>query len=114
MALPKKYRFSNRREIQDIMRYGQKRFLALGRLIFRTNAAKRGQRFLVVVPNSVSKKSTIRHRLKRQFESLFYLHRVELTLGLDAVLILNPNAAGLSKKELFSEFMKTIPILKRL
>lgn len=108
MALPSVNRFQSRRGISDVIRRGRRHPTTIGRLAFIVAASDYSRRFLAVVPNAVSKKSTVRHRLKRRLESLFYRHREEFPPGLNAVLTLFPNSANMSKNELTSEFKKII------
>lgn len=102
MALPKEFRFRNRREVITLIRSGARLRLPIGVLHYRIQPGERSHRFLAVVPNRVSKESTVRHRWKRRVEGLFSRHANEFPPGFCGVVVLGPAVVQLSRRDLAS------------
>lgn len=96
--LPLKNRLKKRKDIEKVVREGQKN--QEGFLILKmTRNNLRESRFAFVVSRKVSKKATVRNKLKRRLREVIRLKIDEIKPGFDIVLIALP---GLEKKD-FSE-----------
>jgi len=60
-------------------------------------------RFAFVISTKVSKKSTIRNRLKRQLREIIRLNKLKIKSGFDLVISTNTKALGRDYKELEDE-----------
>jgi len=70
------------------------------RLKFLANG-RPASRFGIVISTKVSKKATVRNRLKRQLREILRLHRPQIKSGLDLVFTINSELVG--KKYAFLE-----------
>lgn len=68
MALPRALRFRRRHDVLAVLSRGRRVDTPLGRVSVRRLPAGRG-RILFVVPAAVAKRSTTRHRIKRQLDA---------------------------------------------
>lgn len=60
-------RFSNRRDIRNVLRFGRRLHVRLGRILIAPAGTDRG-RILFIVSSAVAKKSARRNRIKRQLD----------------------------------------------
>lgn len=85
-------RFTSRREIARIIRNGRKIMLPVGRVSALPASGPAG-RILFVVPKTVSKKSTVRNRIRRILAAWARERDVARVLGQDLVVFVNPALA---------------------
>lgn len=95
-------RFTNRREVSRIIRNGQRLRLPLGRVSILPASGPIG-RILFVVPKAVSKKSTVRNRIRRILVAWARERNVGALLGRDLVVFVDPALAGASPRAIRSE-----------
>lgn len=72
MALPKKFRFTSKAEINSLFSNAKRRTSPLFTLLLRNNT-NNGLRLAVLVTKKVDKRSTQRNILKRKFNEIFQL-----------------------------------------
>lgn len=95
-------RFTNRREVSRIIRNGQRLRFPLGRIVILPAPGPIG-RILFVVPKVVSKKSTVRNRIKRILAAWARERNVGAFLGRDLIVFVDPALAGMSPRAIRSE-----------
>ena len=95
-------RFSNRREVSRIIRNGQRLRLPLGRVAILPAFGPIGRIFFVV-PKAVSKKSTVRNRIRRILAAWARERNVGAFLGRDLVVFVDPALAGMSPRAIRGE-----------
>lgn len=88
-------RLSSRREIIRIIRNGRKSMLPIGRVSALPASGPVG-RVLFVVPKTVSKKSTVRNRIRRILDAWARERNVAQLLRQDLVVFVNPALAALA------------------
>lgn len=101
--LPKANRLKKKKDFEKVLRTGtglKEDFLILK---FVSNNLKKS-RFGIIVSLKISKKATIRNRIKRRLRQLIRLKLSEIKKGIDVVLIATP---GLETKD-FWEIEETI------
>jgi ribonuclease P protein component len=107
--LKKKNRLRKRKEIKRVFREGKgfkEKFLVLKRV--ENNL--RESRFCIIVPQDVSKKPTVRNRIKRRMREAIGQILKEIEKGYDVVLIALPEILG---KDFFSINEATKKIFKK-
>ncbi len=101
--LPKINRIKKKKDFEEIFKKGKN--LKNGFLIFKVAKNNLNQsRFGFVVSQKVSKKATIRNKIKRRMSEIIRLNSKNIKNGIDAVLVALP---GIEKKE-FSEIQNSI------
>ncbi|MBI4132525.1 MAG: ribonuclease P protein component [Candidatus Sungbacteria bacterium] len=93
MALPRAMRFRDRRELRRLLRVGRRFRTPLGTAIAVPSPRGCG-RVLFVISKAVAKKSTVRHRIKRQLDAWAAEYAKELLSGRDIVVFISPAAAA--------------------
>lgn len=88
-------RFASRREIIRIIRNGRKIILPIGRVSVLPAAGPVG-RVLFVVPKTVSKKSTVRNRIRRILDAWARERDAARLLRRDLVVFVHPTLALLA------------------
>lgn len=97
MALPRAMRFAGSAEVRAHLGAGRRLWTPLGRAVL--NVRGRG-RALFVVPSTVSKRSTVRNRIRRQLDGWAAGLAARSLKGLDLVVFVSPDARALSAAEL--------------
>lgn len=104
--LPKNYRLKKRNEFDRVFKSGRKfkeDFLLLK--VVKSNFQK--NRFAFLVSQKVSKKATIRNKIKRRLRAMVRIRLPKIKSEFDVVLVANP---GLEKKDFWEleEILDTI------
>lgn len=86
-------RFVSRREIVRVIRSGRRIMLPIGRVSALPASGPAG-RILFVVPKTVSKKSTVRNRIRRILAAWARERDAARVLGRDIVIFVNPALAA--------------------
>lgn len=102
--LPKKYRLTKNAEFLRVNRSGKRAFSAYFRLNYLANHGA-ASRFGQVISNKISKKATVRNRLKRQVSEIIRLNKRKIIDGYDLVIFLNQQAIGRTYQELEKELV---------
>ncbi|OGY49480.1 MAG: ribonuclease P protein component [Candidatus Buchananbacteria bacterium RIFCSPHIGHO2_02_FULL_45_11b] len=97
--LPVKYRLTQDRDFKRINAGGKSVFSAYFRLRYLANKLP-NSRFAVVVSTKISKKATIRNRLKRQTREILRLNREKIKDGFDLIISVQNRALGRDYEEL--------------
>ena len=93
MALPRAMRFRNRRQLRHLLNAGRRFRTPLGTAVTTPSPRGRG-RILFVVSKAVAKKSSARHRIKRQLDA-WAMEQVQKFLSQrDIVVFVSPAAAA--------------------
>lgn len=95
-------RFTNRREVARIIRNGQRMRFPLGRVAILPASGPIGRIFFVV-PKAVSKKSTVRNRIRRILAAWARERNVGALLGRDLVVFVDPALVGMSPRAIRDE-----------
>ena len=103
-------RLSREKDFKKINSRGKSFFSSLFRLRVLDNHSQRS-RFSVVITTKVSKKATVRNRLKRQVKEIVRLNSAKLKQGRDFIIMVNSPALGKSyqdlEKDLLNLFIKS-------
>lgn len=97
--LAKKYRLANSREIQKVFQKGgqiKSRFLA----IRFCKSIKKNSRLAVIISNKISKKATIRNKLRRQMKSIFFNLQKNFSGNYDMIIIGRSGIVGMAFQEM--------------
>lgn len=97
--LPVKCRLTKSRDFKRINAGGKSVFSAYFRLRYLANDLPTS-RFAVVVSTKVSKKATLRNRLKRQTREILRLNREKIKNGFDLIISIQNRAPGKDYEEL--------------
>ena len=97
MALPRQLRFRSRRDIRAVLQHGERFRTDLGRVAWRRAKDESG-RLLFVVGRAVSRKSVVRHRIQRELDGQAGRYFAERPSRRDAVIIVDPGAANLTRR----------------
>lgn len=92
------FRFNGRRDVQEVLRRGRRARVELGRVVWARVRSPADARVLFVVPKSVSKKSTVRNRIRRQMTEALRRQWREEALPIAAVIYIDPAVAYLSDR----------------
>jgi ribonuclease P protein component len=82
---------------------------------FRLRSAKNNltiSRVGIITSTKLSKKSTVRNRLRRQMREIFRLNIANIQPGFDIVLTLSPNMIGKKYGEIEQEVLKALKTVK--
>lgn len=90
-------RFTNRREIIRVIRSGRTLILPIGRVSSLPATGSAG-RILFVVPKAVSKKSSVRNRIRRVLAAWARERNIGALLRRDIVVSVHPLLAGMSPR----------------
>ena len=102
MALSIKQRLSKKKDIERVLQNGRKISNASFRLFFYP--AKDGVfRGTTVISRKVSKKATVRNRLRRRISGLLQKDKKLLSYKLDSVFFVSPAAAERTKKQFYED-----------
>lgn len=101
--LPKAYRITKSFEIKEVMREG-KRFSSHFFSLKSKKSKNKFPRFAIVADLKVSKKATVRNRLRRQIHEIIRLNIGEIFGGHNTVLWIKPSAVGKDFQELRKDF----------
>ena len=99
--LSKKYKITKKKDFENIFRQGAS--FKEGNLILKTNHNSFGiNRFALIVSQKVSKKATVRNRIRRQLKELIRPQARNMKKGMDCLFIVLPglekeNFQGLAK-----------------
>lgn len=105
--LPARNRLTKKKDFENIKESGNSFFSALFRIRILPNKLK-SSRFAIVISNKVSKKATVRNRLKRQLREILRLNLAKFKCGFDIVLIVNNKALAKSYQELEVEVLRVL------
>lgn len=92
------FQFKGRRDVRGVLQYGRRAKTGLGRVVWIRVRSPADARVLFVVPKSVSKKSTVRNRIRRQMTEAFRWQWREEPLPIAAVIYIDPPAVRLSDR----------------
>lgn len=100
--LPKKIRLHKSHEIIRIVHRG--RFLRNAHFVIKYNRGAMGvSRIAFIVSNKISKKATIRNRIRRQLRSIFFLLQKGFKEKYDMVIIVRPPIIKATYQEMKNE-----------
>ena len=105
--LPKKYRLTKDRDFKKILSRGKSFFSPSFRLRYLANNAD-FSRFAVIVSAKISKKATIRNRLKRQVREIIRSVRPRFKDGHDVLIYLRSQALQKKYQQLTEEFLASL------
>lgn len=91
--LPKENRLKKRKEVESVFKKGRT-FRGRSLVLKKMENNLRKTRFCLIVPQNVSKKSTLRNRLKRQMGEIIRKTLSQIKEGFDVVLIALPEIFG--------------------
>lgn len=111
MSLPRSLRFASRGEVKDLLRRGERLVTPLGRVVW-VRARRRKGRILFVVSTRVSKRATVRNRIKREFDGWLTRH-ARWPLEADAMVFVNPAVLERSARARRSLLEETLNRLRR-
>ena len=97
-------RLSREKDFKKINSRGKSFFSSLFRLRILDNK-DHGNRFSVVVTTKVSKKATVRNRLKRQVKEIVRLNSAKLKQGTDFIIMVNSPALAKSYQDLEKDLL---------
>ncbi|MFA6410283.1 MAG: ribonuclease P protein component [Candidatus Buchananbacteria bacterium] len=102
--IPANQRLTQDRDFKRINSLGKAYFCQLFRIKILPNQ-RPVSRLAVVVSTKVSKKATLRNRLKRQFREIIRLNREKIKTGYDIILSPNNQALGHKYADLEENFL---------
>lgn len=106
----RKYRLSKRNDFQSIFNDGQKKFNRFFSLRYKSNTLD-NSRIAVVVSNKVSKKATVRNKIKRQIRSSISVFLPNFKQNFDIIInVLSPSLdqkKSIIQEELLNIFKKS-------
>lgn len=112
--LKKKYRLLNEKDFQKIWKRGRSFYTKiLGFKVFKNDLDL--SRFGIVVGNKISKKATIRNKIKRQLREIIGKKIEEIAPGYDLVITALPEILGKKHGELETDValgLKNLNLLK--
>jgi ribonuclease P protein component len=111
MALPRFLRFESRGEVKDFLRRGAQLSTPLGRAVCAVPRSRRG-RILFVISTRVSKRATVRNRIKRELDG-WLTRQARGPLEVDAVIFVNPVALECSARARRALLEQTLTRLRR-
>lgn len=97
--LPRTNRLTHPRDLLAVLRQGE-RYRDGGLLVRVRPTGNPQNRFAFIVPNTVSKKSTRRNRLRRQLRELIRAWLPELPTGFDVTVTVRPGRQSRTTDEL--------------
>jgi ribonuclease P protein component len=113
--LPKSNRLTKDKDFSQVFKKGKSVWgKRIGIRIFKTDLPS--SRFGFVVSNKVSKKATVRNKIKRRLRQLVRLNLDQIEPGYDVVIVVSPKAVNLDFQELGEEMencFKKIRLMKR-
>lgn len=92
------FRFNGRRDVAEVLRHGRRARIGLGRVVWTRVRSPGEARVLFVVPKTVSKKSTVRNRIRRQMTEAFRRLWRGAPLPIAAVIYMESGVARLSHR----------------
>ena len=95
---PRAFRFNGRRDVAGVLRHGRRAKTDLGRVVWTRVRSPDEARVLFVVPKTVSKKSTVRNRIRRQMAEALRRQWREEPPAIAAVIYIDPPAVRLSDR----------------
>ena len=103
--LAEAFRLRRSQDIQRVLRLGRTQRSAFLRLKYLRNK-HHNHRWAFIVSNKVSKRATVRNRLRRQLKSIILLHRAKFlgTVTSDIVVLVSPNIVSENYQAIRSEF----------
>lgn len=105
------WRLKDRRGVKRLIQRGRRFRSVLGLVSWLPSPVRRGQ-LLFIVSSKVSKKSTVRNRLRRRLHEWARQSKIVEGLGKDAVILVGPGAAALSPARLRQGAAETLADLK--
>jgi ribonuclease P protein component len=97
--LPKSHRLTKEADFQKIFRRGKFVPTPFCHFKFRPNKLK-VSRFAFVISNKISKKSVLRHKIKRRLSEIVRLRLKEIKPGIDCLIIAQPPIKNKNYQEL--------------
>ncbi len=92
------FRFKGRQDVAGTLRHGRRAKIDLGRVVWTRARSSADARVLFVVPKTVSKKSTVRNRMRRQMTEAFRRQWRREPLPITAVVYIDPAVLRLSDR----------------
>jgi len=105
--LAKQHRLLRDADFQKIWKQGKSFYTkSLGFKLLKNNLTV--SRFGIVIGTKISKKSTIRNKIKRQLSEIIRLKLKEIALGYDLIIIALPSVIGKDYQELEKEIQSAL------
>ena len=107
MALPKKYRLTDKSEIEKVFKKGRIINSSLFLIRFLSNHLV-FSRFTVIVSSKISKKAVIRNRIKRRLKEIIRLNILKIKPGYNFIVIAKPKILNQKHNELTELLVKEL------
>lgn len=107
MALPKKYRLTNKSGIEKVFKKG--RIINSNLFLIKSHYNQSVfSRFTIIVSSKISKKAVIRNRIKRRLREIIRLNILKIKPGHDFIIIAKPKILNQKRNELIESLVKEL------
>ena len=111
--LPKRNRLTKKKDFERVFKEGKKYNLPGGKIYLKIIKNKlKSSRFGFVVSKKISKKATVRNRIKRRLREAVRMKMPEIKKGIDGVIVVVPDKDFSEVQEEINKIFKKAGIMK--